>query len=304
MVDFPAMVQPLCMNLVALHNLSAKNLMRVAKLGGLPMPSIAVLPAGNRFGPYGEITLIAPLDLVDPSVESAARLYEGDAYTSTGPQAHEDDGSDLEAIVERMRSYDPFNRDDAGFFPLGRLRCMSCGPLANMAEAEAAAARVVPRDDFDEATMAMDERVLNVSMALYPHFTGLAGQMDWNRIGGCKSSMLRGLARAFGKDRRELIASLAEEGFPGLPRRLLDRCETLSRAVARIPVPYFEAKVDRGVGLGEFVAAVIPENSSPETESVLQAAGIAIVLRYEDEDRTEVVRRASELAYGSAAPRP
>jgi hypothetical protein len=270
------------------------------------MPSIAVLPAGNRYGPYGELTLLAPLDLVDPSVEPAARLYEGDVYTATGPRDGDDAGQSVgvDAVMARMRAYEFYEERDDGFFPMGRLRSRYCAPLESMGQAMAAARRIVPRTDFDKATMAMDSRVLNVSTAMLPHFVKLPGLLGWGRSMACTSAMLRGLAKAVGGERKDVIACLAAEGFPNLPRRIVDRAETLSHAVGRIPVPYFEAKVDRAVGLGEFVAAVIPEDAPADVEGILSDAGIGTVIRYQDDDLQEKddrSRAVTEAARSGAA---
>lgn len=70
--------------LVAFHNLSENNFKNADKIGGLPMPSIAVTKQGVPFEGYGEITLIADKDMVDP--EKGARTFASDIYTPRYPE--------------------------------------------------------------------------------------------------------------------------------------------------------------------------------------------------------------------------
>lgn len=72
-------------DLVAVHNLTEKNLADALDLGGLPMPSIAVVKAKSGHSKYGPISLVFGKDTIDPNVSAANRVYGGDAYTPTAP---------------------------------------------------------------------------------------------------------------------------------------------------------------------------------------------------------------------------
>lgn len=73
-------------NLYVAHNLSAENLRHAESLGGIPAPSLAVGSAdGDALTGYGEISLIADKDLIDPKKDKSMRTYSGDAYTSRYP---------------------------------------------------------------------------------------------------------------------------------------------------------------------------------------------------------------------------
>lgn len=73
-------------NLLALHNLTEKNLLDAAKLGGLPMPSIAIVKADEGHGEYGDISLVFSKDTIDPQLFRANKVYGYDAWTPTAPQ--------------------------------------------------------------------------------------------------------------------------------------------------------------------------------------------------------------------------
>lgn len=69
---------------IVYHNVSEENLMKMAKLGGLPVPSIAVTRKGIPFNQFGGITLIGTKDLVDP--EHGTDVWSRDAYTTRFPE--------------------------------------------------------------------------------------------------------------------------------------------------------------------------------------------------------------------------
>jgi len=82
-------VQPADKNLIALHNLSAENILHAEELGGLAMPSLAVTKKNVPFEGYGEITMIANRDLVDPK-NRRAKVFDADIYSPRYPQMQRD----------------------------------------------------------------------------------------------------------------------------------------------------------------------------------------------------------------------
>jgi len=73
-------------NLIATHNLTASNLLHAAKIGGLAAPSLAITKPEYPVLNFGEITLVAPLSMIDPaSKESRAKVFSSDVYSSRYP---------------------------------------------------------------------------------------------------------------------------------------------------------------------------------------------------------------------------
>lgn len=72
-------------NLVAVHNLTEQNLRDAMKLGGLPMPSIAVVKAEQGHSMYGPISIVFGRESIDPQTDNRNKIYGGDAYTPTAP---------------------------------------------------------------------------------------------------------------------------------------------------------------------------------------------------------------------------
>lgn len=73
-------------NLLALHNLTEKNLLDAAKFGGLPMPSIAIVKADEGHGEYGDISFVFSKDTIDPQLFRSNKVYGYDAWTPTAPR--------------------------------------------------------------------------------------------------------------------------------------------------------------------------------------------------------------------------
>ena len=70
-------------NLVALHNISIKNLGEAIKIGGFPVPSIAITKKQTSYTEFGEITLVMDKNVADPGKE---RVYTRDAWTTVFPE--------------------------------------------------------------------------------------------------------------------------------------------------------------------------------------------------------------------------
>lgn len=73
-------------NLLALHNLTEKNLLDAVRLGGLPMPSIAVVKGDAGHSEYGQISFVFSKDTIDPQLFRSNKVYGYDAWTPTAPQ--------------------------------------------------------------------------------------------------------------------------------------------------------------------------------------------------------------------------
>ena len=71
-------------DLIAVHNLSQEELLKTLKLGGFPMPSVAIVKAQNGHNEFGDISVIFDKNTIDPS-KSGNKVYGGDAWTPSFP---------------------------------------------------------------------------------------------------------------------------------------------------------------------------------------------------------------------------
>lgn len=72
-------------DLVVYHNVSTGKLRESIKLGGLPMPSLAITKRDIPFGDFGEITLIGDKDMINPRKSRSNEVFSRDAYTVGKP---------------------------------------------------------------------------------------------------------------------------------------------------------------------------------------------------------------------------
>lgn len=73
-------------NLIALHNLTEEKLWGDLRLGGFPMPSIAVTRIDVPHTNFGDITLVMDKRSIDPKANRKNTVYSADAWTPTFPQ--------------------------------------------------------------------------------------------------------------------------------------------------------------------------------------------------------------------------
>ena len=73
-------------NLIAVHNIYTDKLAKSLKLGGFPMPSIAVTKADMGHENYGECSFVFDKSTIDPKADKRNKVYGGDAWTLTYPR--------------------------------------------------------------------------------------------------------------------------------------------------------------------------------------------------------------------------
>jgi hypothetical protein len=66
------------------HNISPEKLAKVEKVGGMPVPSIAVSNVENPLSNFGDISLIGPKEMATPSAKNP--VFGFDAYTAKAPR--------------------------------------------------------------------------------------------------------------------------------------------------------------------------------------------------------------------------
>ena len=92
-------------DLIAVHNLSAEKLLKSLNLGGLPMPSIAIMKAKDGHNQFGDISLVFRKDTIDPEADKSNKVYSGDAWTPTYPRTEYKVNEDVASkIYHRARA--------------------------------------------------------------------------------------------------------------------------------------------------------------------------------------------------------
>lgn len=99
-------------DLVVYHNISAGKLREAIKLGGLPMPSLAITKRDIPFGDFGEITLIGDKDMINPRKSRSNEVFSRDAYTVRKPVVNyeEPTAQDQKAFEESAKGQSMISR--------------------------------------------------------------------------------------------------------------------------------------------------------------------------------------------------
>ena len=73
-------------NLIAVHNIYTDKLVKSLKLGGFPMPSIAVIKSDMGHAKYGECSFVFDKSTIDPKADKRNKVYGGDVWSPTYPK--------------------------------------------------------------------------------------------------------------------------------------------------------------------------------------------------------------------------
>ncbi len=106
-------------DLVAYHNVSTGKLREAIKLGGLPMPSLAITKRDIPFGDFGEITLIGDKGMTDLRKSRANEVFSRDAYTVRKPVVNYEEPAKIDSDTfhkkyEETRKFFKKNSIDVG----------------------------------------------------------------------------------------------------------------------------------------------------------------------------------------------
>jgi len=96
--------------MIVQHNVRTAALDRIDRMGGLPMPSIAVSKAENPLTNFGDISLLASPEMAKPSAKNP--VYSADAYTVRSPSVEVMPTSETLDLVRKMVGED-LNPDHA-----------------------------------------------------------------------------------------------------------------------------------------------------------------------------------------------
>lgn len=97
-------------DLLIQHNLTAENLLHAQRMGGIPVPSLAVTKAGSPMEGFGEITLIGSPEMADPKGYAGTRVYGADIYSPRYPSV--EFNLDRDALNKVNAILGPFQQDE------------------------------------------------------------------------------------------------------------------------------------------------------------------------------------------------
>ena len=278
-------------DLIALHNLTEQNLLDALRLGGMPMPSIAVTKTDLPHLEFGDITLVLDKNSIDPGADSRNRVYGADIGSPTAPE----EAQTLEEIVEAMKQSRRLP-EGVGAMSLQAAVAPSYESLQQLWQDSGRLGRM-EGPEFQADLEAVNRQIEEILRQVRQ------GQVDAEAADAAVA--LRNAAGST-KTEQAIAQSFAEDGY-ALDSKLVAQIQAAFQAAAELPTEYFEAKPERVVGFDEVLAAVVPDDSSRELLAGLDAAGVQ-TLRYragDDADRVEQVNSVQQARFspGSAQKR-
>ena len=141
-------------DLVAVHGLTEQNLRGALALGGLPMPSIAVVKAAQGHSKYGPISIVFGRESIDPQADSRNKIYGGDAYTPTAPAVEYPVNYDRMRAVENRISELSKSVANGAFWNSNAIQRTGIGEESSMSAEEIA--EKLARDDSVRAAYLAD----------------------------------------------------------------------------------------------------------------------------------------------------
>jgi len=107
-------------DLLATHSLSYSNLVFADRLGGISMPSIAIVKITNPITDFGDIVLVAGKSFIDPEKNPSSHIFNRDVYSQTYPTFYsyvdKKALSKFEAdMYEKRKSWDKYAKDATNY---------------------------------------------------------------------------------------------------------------------------------------------------------------------------------------------
>lgn len=340
-------------DLVAVHNTTGEKVLHALRMGGMAVPSIAVTRAEHALTNFGDITLLAHPDLVDP--KQGAKAFGADIYSPRYPAVDykitpavgkaldrtlapfgglggswehvgndaldsltrdkafqryvaDKTGSDAATVPHRVlkdeaqnllreagaqerlfkgytangRSYKPHTlenvvailkkelRGGENFnYGVGSLRAHFTPQFRSLAQMRSAKDRLTDKATFDKVKEEVDAEFFGLVDALRPHYQ----HGDGNRF-GFADTVISALTDAA---KQGVPRALREYGIDGVDEAIQRQVAEFLGKLRTLPTEYFEVKQLRGVGVGEFQAAVVPDDTSPKVRDALEQAGLKLI---------------------------
>jgi hypothetical protein len=267
--------------LLALHNMRSHRLGMTEKLGGLPVPSIAITKPEHGFKGYGDITMVGGKEFATPARGNP--VFASDVYSPRFPSL-DDEGNrifrgytpmgnrryapvTMENVVREMkgniRGGESFN------YGAGNVRAAVTPQFRTLSALQAARDKIIPESEFRPLKEKANEELFSLADRFRPY--SRYSNSEFGHAGSFAETLSdigRGRHGAWNQDYKDLPGDLKSEAMQYLSR------------LKNMPTEYFEAKPQRGVELGEFAGAVVPENIMKDVEPRLKNLGVREIVPF------------------------
>ncbi len=204
----------------------------------------------------------------------------------------------LENVVQNMKNQGMQASEKTLTFSEGKARAVAASRITSTQEIRNRSTwSMASQAEVNAAREQAKQLTEKYRMAVLDNYNGKnwRGQVDtWNAL----DASMRALAAAYkrGNTKAALRAALRKEDFSNVSDDTLLLGNLAAKALMESPVPYFEAKPQRAVAIGEFIGAVVPEKADPKVFAILDKHGVPYRTYGESTKRNEILQKfRSEL---------
>jgi hypothetical protein len=270
--------------LMGIHNTAeGRKLDMIERLGGLPAPSIAITKPSQGYTPFGDISLIAPVEMVTPSRKTP--VFGSDVYSPRFPNVEGDQifrgftpaGNrryaplTMENVLREMkgnvRGGESFNYGPAS------IRAQVTPQFGSLPEMQAAREKIIPSSEFGAQKDMSTEMMERLRERFEPYFKPTDPyRRSWSAFPEVLTDYARtGRPSEFAYD------------YKDLPAEALTDARSFLSHLRDMPTEYFEAKPQRAVPLSEFSGAVVPADVPGSVVDRIRNMGISRIEEYGDD---------------------
>jgi hypothetical protein len=269
--------------LMGVHNTgSTRKLDMIERLGGIPAPSVAITKPSQGFSGYGDISLVAPPELVTPSRN--VPVFGSDVYSPRFPSI-EDDKIFRGFTPGGKRKYAPVTMENVLREMKGNVRggeSFNYGPSSiraqvtpqfkSLGDIQEAREKIISPDEFKVEKEASNKMLEDLRERFEPYFKKGSYDRSW--------AVFPELMTDFARTRRP---SEFAYHYNDLPVEQLAEARSFLSHLRNMPTEYFEAKPQRAVPLSEFSGAVVPADIPGSVVDRIRKMGIGRIEEYGDE---------------------
>lgn len=257
--------------LIAVHNLREDELLKSLRIGGFPMPSIAIQNSAKPNNSYGEISVLFRKESVDPEQNAANKVYSGDRYTPTYPtqKPFKTAQAALSAMQKRQKPY---------YDNMDSLKAAMTEELKSVGEIKA-------RADALSKSDAVPDRYFELEDLYFDLFERLSAYAPKQKTAEDTARKFLYLAAKNGADFEAIQQAKNKLGMESVPVSMEGEVISLLHGIQELPISYFEAKPERVVDFSEVAAVVVPNTVSEELKNALYDKGFDVI-EYIADDKT------------------
>ncbi|NTU49312.1 MAG: transglycosylase SLT domain-containing protein [Desulfobulbaceae bacterium] len=233
----------------------------------------------NDNGLRGELQEAAREEI--ESMVSAEKIFAGFTYSGNRRYHKHDLETVVKLLKKELRGGENFN------YGGGSVRAMFTPQFKSIKAIRDNKTRLISKEQFDAIKTEIDEEIIKIGDELKPSHSASSsfGYYDAVTMMMADSAKM-GLRRA-----------LVENGFEvdAISEKSMKDVSDFLNKLRTLPTEYFEVKVLRAMQIGEFSAAVVPDNTPEKAIAILKKNGVTDIRKYKSGDNTDRAAKINEL---------